>query len=665
MQKTKFGRVSVAVWVTLTLWLALLAWRLFVPVEETGGMIWAESFFLFLLYGYVHLTSLGLGWVAVRRFNLALTDLERLILAYMLGFGGISFVMALTGFMGLFTPAAVFVSLAVSGVVASFAWRESLPGLWTVASRLRAAQPLDLFERLLSILIVLTIPLLLVHALTPVWDYDALLYHLEVPRRFIAHGGIYFDQDVMRSAYPYLGEMLFAVGMMFRLESLSKFVHLTYAVLFVLGVHAFGLRFFTRKTALTAVGILVSVPSFVLWSTWASIDFAWAGYELWCIYAVSMWLVDGDRDSKTYLMLAGIMAGFAASAKYISLPILVLVAVLIAWSSSFKLKKNLVGVMRDLLAYGMPAGLVMGGWYVKNLLLTGNPVYPLVFGGPGWDSLEDLVFGTYMQTFGNGRGLLDFMSLPYAVYAHQERFSTMTQEIVHPLLWLAFLLPFIDRARKYSFVFIYALLYFVWWFFGSQVIRFLLPVSAFLALFAGAVLEKIPKAPGNVLRYAMIPGLLIFNLVYQTLTLRNSGTFEYIAGQKPATEILRLFVDDYSVKEYIQRELDPGDRALFLWDGRGYYCDERCIADTEQSIAVGLALGSPVSDELSRELRGRGITHLMLSSSDADFFIRLHDPDGFHRHAWDYYRNTFLPDCGRSVFKDGGMELFEIVCGAE
>jgi hypothetical protein len=425
------------------------------------------------------------------------------------------------------------------------------------------------------------------------------------------------------------------------------------------------MRFFNRRTALAAVGILVSVPSFVLWSTWAGIDFAWAGYELWSVYAVSMWLADEDRNSKPYLILAGIMSGFAAGTKYISLPALVLVAVLIAWLSFFKIRRNVSGVLRDLLVYGLSAGMVMGAWYARNLILTGNPVYPLVFGGPGWDSLESLVFNTYMQTFGIGESLMDFVLLPFTTYAYQDRFSTMPQEILHPLLWLAFLFPFLDRSRKYSFVFAYTLLYFVWWFFGSQVIRFLLPASAFLALFAGEVLERFSKFPGYALKYSLIAGLLVFNLAYQGLTLRNSGAFGYIAGQKPGTEILQLFVDDYSVKQYIQETLAPDERALFLWDGRGYYCDERCIADTEQSIAVGLALGSPIPEDLSGDLRRRGITHLMLSSSDADFFIGSHDPEGFHRSAWDYYKNSFLPACGKSVFRDGGMELFEITCAGQ
>lgn len=642
--------------------LAVLAWRLFVQADVRGETIWLEFFFLLVLYGYVHATALGLGWAVARFFRYELTSLESLLLAYMLGWGIVSSIIAVAGFLGWLTPLAVFGFLSLAGIFASFSWGESVRGFWAVVRTSGFFKGSDLYERSLSVLIVFTIPVLIVHALTPVWDYDALLYHLEVPGRFISHGGIYFDQGVMRSAYPYLGEMLFAVGIMFRLESLAKFVHLTYAVLFVLGVYAFGVRFFDRRIALTAVGILVSVPSFALWSTWASIDFAWAGYELWSVYAVSLWLGDANRNSRKWLILAGVMSGFAAATKYISIPPLLIMAVLVLWFSRQRLQKPAREALGDLWIFALSAGLVMGAWYVKNLILTGNPAYPLVFGGPGWDPLESRVFDTYMQTFGMGKTPLDFVLLPYTTYAHQGRFSTMPQEIIHPLLWLAFIFPFWVRPGKYSLLMVYTILYFAWWFVGSQVIRLMLPLTAFLALFAGDVLGRFPKRTGNALKFSLISGMMIVSLVYHSLTLQKSGAFEYIAGQRPAGDFLQMFVDDYSVKQYILASLPPQERALFLWDGRGYYCDARCIADTEQSLAVGLAADSPDPMELSQRLRRDGITHLMLSSSDASFFIIGHDPDGFHRHAWDYYQNIFLPACGQSVFKDGGMELFRIDC---
>jgi len=62
------------------------------------------------------------------------------------------------------------------------------------------------FEIFLQIIILACIPLQLVNAVSPVWDYDAMLYHLEIPSQFLAEGRIYFDPETWRSAYPFLGK---------------------------------------------------------------------------------------------------------------------------------------------------------------------------------------------------------------------------------------------------------------------------------------------------------------------------------------------------------------------------------------------------------------------------------------------------------------------------
>ena len=664
MSLFRINKALLILWVMLFVWLLILAWRLFMPVSDIHGQsnILLEFIFLIVLYGYINITALGLGRMVGRRFNLSLSRTESTLLAYLLGLGVLSIVITFIGLFGWLNLLGIFICLAISGFVASFEYDKIAQDAWSVIRAWHLSPNNSIYEILLKIFIIAMIPILLVHVFTPVWDYDALLYHLEIPRQFLAHGRIYFDPEIMRSAYPLLGEMLFLVGMAFQLDSLSKLINLTYAFLFVLSTFAFAKRFFNREVGLVAVGILISTPAFILWATWASIDFAWACYELWSMYAVALWLANGKTDTRKWLMLAGIMSGFAASAKYISIPTLLIVAGIIAWISTQRSKQPIVEAIRNLLTFGVSAGLVMGAWYIKNWIWTGNPIYPLVFGGPGWGPLENQILKDYMQTFGVGKNWLDYLLLPYNVYAHHDQFSTIQQEIIHPLIWLAFLFPFLVRFQKYAGIIIYTALYYVWWLFGSQVIRFLLPPSAFLVILAGSVVERLPVLLKSSLKILLIIGLMTFNLVYQILVLNNSGAFSYIAGQKPTTEFLALFADDFSVKQYIQEMLDPADRALFLWDGRGYYCDSRCIPDNGQAAAVGLAVGSPLPQELAHSLRQNGVTYLMLSRTDVDWFIEYHDPHEYHRSALDYYESIFLPACGKSVYKDDGMELFKVTC---
>ena len=662
MEYKKNLKISLGI---LILWLLVLAYRLFKPDDEFGWHLpenWVDYLYLFILYFYLHITAVGLGRLLVRKTSFGLSGMENALLAYMLGFGALSMIIAVLGFIGWLTPAGMFTAISISGLLSSLEWNGIFRGLLDFLKTFRVRPADSLFEKLFRILAIGTIPVLLAHALTPVWDYDALLYHLEVPRRFLEQEAFYFDPNMFRTMYPYLGEMLFFVGMVFRLDSLAKLVHLTFAILFVLSIYSFGKRFFTRNVSLAAVGVIVSVPSFMLWSTWAGIDFAWSGYELWSVYAVCLWAADKNPRSGKWMVLAGVMSGFGAATKYISIPTMLIVVLLIVWVSLQKSKWDMVGTVRNLLVFGVCAGLIMGGWYVKNIIQTGNPVYPLVFGGPGWNQLKDQILNDYVGTFGMGKGLIDFIALPYNVYAHQELFSTSSQEIIHPLLWLGFLFPFWSKLKAHRVLIVYVGVYYVWWFFGSQVIRFILPISAVLALFAGDVLERLPSVIKNTVKITLITGLMVLSLVYQTLILRNSGAFSYIAGQADKAEFLQLFVEDYEMKQFILENVDDSERVLFLWDGRGYYCDFRCMPDSEHSTAVSLALDMPLPNDLAQELKKEKVAYLMLSNIDANFAMLFHDPNKYHQRALEYYESTFLPVCTEMVFKDGAMELYRIIC---
>jgi hypothetical protein len=114
--------------------------------------------------------------------------------------------------------------------------------------------------------------------------------------------------------------------------------------------------------------------------------------------------------------------------------------------------------------------------------------------------------------------------------------------------------------------------------------------------------------------------------------------------------------------QHIQETLTGDERALFLWDGRSYYCDSRCIPDDEQSTAVLLTIDSPSPYELADGLKEKGVTHLMVNFTDAEWFINLHDPNNYHRQAFDYWTNVFIPACGKSIYMHNDIELFEIIC---
>lgn len=643
--------------------LSLLSWRVMMPghgLDVWRFQIWAKIAFLLVLYLYISFTALGLGRILLRYIDLPLlTNLEFTLLACLLGLGFLSVGLMVFGLMGWLSARVIFIWLTISGVLSligsgGMKWPAGMGPLTKDKGR---------YTIFLQIIAVIGIPLLFLECLLPIWDYDALLYHMEVPRQFLAQGKIYFDPEVLRSGYPYLGEMLFLVGMVFDLDSLAKLVNCTYAILFVLSAYAFSRRFFGHESAYTAIGILIGAPAFWMWATWAGIDFAWASYEFWSVYLVSLWLIDEKRNSRKYLMLAGVMSGFAVSTKYLSIPTLLILAALIVWKSLSVPKQSVKVVFSNLLNFGLAAALVAGAWYIRNWVTTGNPVYPLIFGGPGWEPLENQVLSDYVYSFGVGKDVWDFFLLPYNVYAFQSKFSTIGLEIIHPVLWLGFLFPFVRKAgRNYDLIFLYTILMFFIWAINSQVIRFLIPLTAFLAILSAAVIESFSAFWKNLLRIGLIGGFILFNLLFQLVWLQQKDSLAYLSGEKSASEYLEDLNYDFHIMQYIQASLDVDERVLFLWDGRSYYCDARCVPDDEQSTAVRLAFDSPPPETLAGDLRESGITHVLLSKPDASWFIAHHDPRNLHHQSLNYFTDTFFPVCGKLLYSDRDMELYEMAC---
>ncbi len=99
-----------------------------------------------------------------------------------------------------------------------------------------------------------------------------------------------------------------------------------------------------------------------------------------------------------------------------------------------------------------------------------------------------------------------------------------------------------------------------------------------------------------------------------------------------------------------------------MWDGRGYYCDERCVPDAEQSRWTWYSRQAQEDvPRLASLLEEEGITHLLFGRGDAEF-VGDHDPSGANRAALQFFQEVFLPTCTRPVHSDPRVEVYELTC---
>ncbi len=72
-------------------------------------------------------------------------------------------------------------------------------------------------------------------------------------------------------------------------------------------------------------------------------------------------------------------------------------------------------------------------------------------------------------------------------------------------------------------------------------------------------------------------------------------------------------VADVPAISYIKQHLALDKRVMMMWDGKGYYCDERCIADLDHSQWTLMAQGANFdSQRITQLLQNAHITHLAI-----------------------------------------------------
>ncbi len=355
----------------------------------------------------------------------------------------------------------------------------------------------------------------LLNTMTPAWSYDALMYHLPAPLKYLEFGRLVLLPDMWQANGPMGIEMLNAYGLALGSASIARLVHLTYAVLLVLATFAFAHRFLDARLAWLSALMLVGIPIFPIWGTIANIDMAWALYEFLSVYALLVW-VHSQRQG--WGALSASSAGLALSTKYLGLAGAATVGViLIIWMLLTRAVswRDLGRFVLLTITFGCP-------WYLLNLVRTGNPIYPFIWGGPGWDQERLGYLMTYLRSFGGPNALWLLPLAPIRVFTNGSLFTTFLSsiEFPSPLFLLALALPFTKPPRIFRLLAWVTALRFVLWGLGSQQTRFLLPIFPALAILSVFALNRLldfvgsPSAQRIVLP-GLLGGLLLTSVVYQ------------------------------------------------------------------------------------------------------------------------------------------------------
>ena len=189
------------------------------------------------------------------------------------------------------------------------------------------------------------------------------------------NGGFYEIKWADFSYYPMNVNLLYLVSLHFKNDILPNFIHMAFGIGTAWLIYRYLKDIFNRIAGLLGVLVFISTPIVLRMSTVAYVDLGLAFFTTVSIVAFIHWRTGGYENFK-WLLISSIAMGLALGTKYNAL----IAWVFISFSVVFLYSRD-TGKQWRAIRYGIIFFLislcVFSPWAIKNLILTGNPLYPL------------------------------------------------------------------------------------------------------------------------------------------------------------------------------------------------------------------------------------------------------------------------------------------------
>jgi hypothetical protein len=303
----------------------------------------------------------------------------------------------------------------------------------------------------------------------------------------------------------------------------------------------------------------------------------------------------------------------------------------------WRLGLGLWGSLGPAAALGVLCFLPAFPWYLRSYLVSGNPVFPELYGLFGapperWDALTRAGLQQFLDNFGRPRTLYNLATLPWHMTVHAEAYHGA----LGPLFLV--LLPFLALRRRLGkigwpagfalgFVFVWASPL------ASFQMRFLVPIAPILAILASSAFSRLAAAVRSACgrraelgAISLVALLLIANLPPFTAfherdrvgwdgwlnSVLHGVEWGVVLGAESQQAYLQRKVRSYGVWTFANRDL-PQDARVLTWAGGDQFYVERDWLWAYSTLARPVAwLEASAQADYLPGLRELGVTHLIV-----------------------------------------------------
>jgi hypothetical protein len=503
-------------------------------------------------------------------------------------------------------------------------------------NRIRLLHSLSIVILCTAILSILLIEIIL--NLTPPIDRDALIHHLAIPKLWLKNGGFYEMKWAVFSYYPMNVDLLYLIPVYFNKDFIAKFIHMGFGIGTALLIYHYLSRKINYIAGLLGILVFLSTPMIVRLSMEAYVDLGLIFFTTASMIAFIHYR-DGEYKDFKWLFLSSVAMGIALGTKYNALIAWFFLSTAIVFVYSRNTGEQWKAIKCGSIFFLISLA-VFSPWLIKNYILTGNPLYPLLQGifsitdtsvQEGTRSISGGTYSGIFQTrevmYGENFWETLFIPIRYFFQGQDDNFRYF-DGVLNPILIIFSPFAFMNKSfyRDKLFFTGFTIFFVLTATFLDQTrIRYILPVVPILSILSvmGVInilnwIMNLSVYFKNIITAVVLLIFVIFisnNFFYIKKYYQNISPMNYISGKESRDAFISRHVGSYPAMNFINQFTPENAKIrLILLAGRGYYLDRIYEADSSMGMAFISSLVRASSDDITfqKHIDSLDYTHLLL-----------------------------------------------------
>ncbi len=410
---------------------------------------------------------------------------------------------------------------------------------------------LDATEKVLAVAALILFCELMVRAVTPSFDGDALSYQLTVGYRFLHEHRFVYLPTITYSNWPVAGQIMFAMLTGIYRNSTPAIVQMLFGSITFAAAMELVAKCNGRRAAALTMALLFSYGTLVQQMAVPLIDVGLTETSVVAIVALYFAVTTHDRRN-AYLFVSALAAGFSATMKLTGIwTIVALAGALLLAPSAVPIRQRL----REASILCLTSLAVVMPWFFKTWVLTGNPLYPIgwsIFGGIEWSRQGTKNFGFGHLIWNTPRGMLPTPGVLF--WSHM--LNIFAGLVVFSVVWLTLRKHRLGVPAVWCSLFILAIC-------AANYLhpRFLMPAVPIIAALFVSMLPS-PKSKSAGWAIAILGSITAFASAIVPQTATFAECVRVSIGMESRTELLKEHMPDFDVTRYANLHVPDTARIL-------------------------------------------------------------------------------------------------------